>query len=52
MDGVERKRCPPKSCGYLNMRKKYRCPTNMPISSIIPLEEKKNIKDLHFENIQ
>ncbi|RMX52548.1 hypothetical protein pdam_00019792, partial [Pocillopora damicornis] len=22
MDGVERNRCPPKSCGYLNMRKK------------------------------
>ncbi len=34
--GVASRLGPPKSCGYLNMRKKYRCPMRMPISSMTP----------------
>ena len=29
---------PPKSCGYLNIRKKYKCPTMIPRSSENPLQ--------------
>lgn len=33
--GVDRKFLPPKSIGYLNIKKKYRCPTRFPISSLM-----------------
>ena len=34
--GVDSRLGPPKSCGYLNMRKKYMWPIRMPMSSMIP----------------
>lgn len=46
MFGTERSCTPPKSWGYLNMRKKYRCPTTMPNSSIIPLQN--SISDMRL----
>ena len=39
-DGVLITLAPPKSCGYLNIRKKQRWPTNIPRSSIIPLKRR------------
>lgn len=44
--GVVRKFLPPKSIGYLNIKKKYRCPTRFPISSLMMLQGKK--KDFNF----
>jgi hypothetical protein len=41
MDGVLSKAGPPNSSGYLNIRKKYRCPISIPTNSIIPLKKKK-----------
>lgn len=41
--GVDRKFLPPKSIGYLNIKKKYRCPTRFPISSLMTLQGKKII---------
>jgi len=44
MDGVLSRDGPPNSSGYLNIRKKYRCPISIPTNSIIPLAEKKKKK--------
>jgi len=38
---VDRKFLPPKSIGYLNIKKKYRCPTRFPISSLMTLQGKR-----------
>lgn len=35
---MDRKFLPPKSIGYLNIKKKYRCPTRFPISSLMTLQ--------------
>lgn len=39
--GVDRKFLPPRSIGYLNIRKKYRCPTRFPMSSLMTLQGKR-----------
>lgn len=38
---MDRKFLPPKSIGYLNIKKKYRCPTRFPISSLMTLQGKR-----------
>ena len=38
ISGVCKNWRPPKSCGYLNIRKKYKCPTRIPINSLMPLK--------------
>jgi hypothetical protein len=43
MDGVLSRAGPPNSSGYLNIRKKYKCPISIPTISIIPLTKRKTI---------
>lgn len=38
---MDRKFLPPKSIGYLNIKKKYRCPTRFPINSLMTLQGKR-----------
>lgn len=46
--GVDRKFLPPKSIGYLNIKKKYRCPTRFPISSLMTLQSKRKKEEFHM----
>ena len=43
IEGVLRIWAPLKSLGYLNIKKKYKCPTAIPTSSLKPLENRTKI---------
>ena len=52
MSGVERRLGPPKSWGYLNIRKKYMWPIRIPHSSITPPPVNENLveREKLFQN--